>query len=143
MPNGYSRVTWVEHAEAENELVHGIFTDYVSSGMAFGARRWLAVLQRQCERFASLMARNISDIGAIPTPEARTNLMNVAHRMVRMFCLHITGSCGQSWTALSDSVEETVRITTRKVTEPGQPNGLILTAVSTTWLPYPHYQVLD
>ncbi|KAJ0800219.1 putative homeobox-leucine zipper protein GLAB [Helianthus annuus] len=143
MPNGYSRVTWVEHAEAENELVHGIFTDYVSSGMAFVARRWLAVLQRQCERLASLMARNISDIGAIPTPEARTNLMNVAHRMVRMFCLHITGSCGQSWTALSDSVEETVRITTRKVTEPGQPNGLILTAVSTTWLPYPHYQVLD
>ncbi|KAJ0431791.1 putative transcription factor & lipid binding HD-SAD family [Helianthus annuus] len=143
MPNGYSRVTWVEHAEAENELVHGIFTDYVSSGMAFGARRWLAVLQRQCERLASLMARNISDIGAIPSPEARTNLMNVAQRMVRMFCLHITGSCGQSWTALSDSVEETVRITTRKVTEPGQPNGLILTAVSTTWLPYPHYQVFD
>ncbi|KAJ0733407.1 putative homeobox-leucine zipper protein GLAB [Helianthus annuus] len=63
MPNGYSRITWVEHAEAENELVHGIFTDYVSSGMAFGARRWLAVLQRQCERLASLMARNISDIG--------------------------------------------------------------------------------
>ncbi|KAJ0733406.1 putative homeobox-leucine zipper protein GLAB [Helianthus annuus] len=79
----------------------------------------------------------------IPTPEARTNLMTVAHRMVRMFCLHITGSCGQSWTTLSDSVEETVRITTRKVTEPGQLNGLILTAVSTTWLPYPHYQVLD
>lgn len=69
--------------------------------------------------------------------------MNVAQRMVRMFCLHITSSCGQSWTALSDSVEETVRITTRKVTEPGQPNGLILTAVSTIWLPHPHYQVFD
>lgn len=57
------QVTWIEHAEAEDEPVHGIFTDYVSSGMAFGARRWLAVLQRQCERLASLMARNISDIG--------------------------------------------------------------------------------
>ncbi|KAI3713721.1 hypothetical protein L1987_72307 [Smallanthus sonchifolius] len=143
MPNGYSRVTWVEHAEAEYELVHGIFRDYVSSGMAFGARRWLAVLQRQCERLASLMARNISEAGAIPSTEARTNLMNVAQRMVRMFCLHITSSCGQSWTALSESVEETVRITTRKATEPGQPNGLILTAVSTTWLPHPHYQVFD
>nr|APR73264.1 homeobox protein 1 [Artemisia annua] len=143
MPNGYSRVTWVEHAVAEKELVHGIFTDYVSSGMAFGARRWLAVLQRQCERLASLMARNISDIGAIPSPEARRNLMNLSQRMLRMFCLHITGSCGQSWTALSDSVEDTVRITTRKVTEPGQPNGLILTAVSTTWLPHHHSQVFD
>ncbi|KAL9999384.1 putative homeobox-leucine zipper protein GLAB [Helianthus debilis subsp. tardiflorus] len=143
MPNGYSRVTWVEHAEAENDPVHGIFTDYVSSGMAFGARRWLAVLQRQCERLASLMARNRSETGAIPSSEGRTNLMNVAQRMVRMFSLHITGSCGQSWTALSDSVEDTVRITTRKVTEPGQPNGLILTAVSTIWLPHPHYQVFD
>ncbi|KAK9076026.1 hypothetical protein SSX86_004356 [Deinandra increscens subsp. villosa] len=143
MPNGYSRVTWVEHSEAENDLVHGIFTDYVSSGVAFGARRWLAVLQRQCERLASLMARNISDIGVIPSLEARKNLMNVAQRMVRMFCLQITGSCGQSWTALSDSVEDTVRITTRKVTAPGQPNGLLLTAVSTTWLPHPHYQVFD
>ncbi|KAJ9549609.1 hypothetical protein OSB04_022152 [Centaurea solstitialis] len=143
MPNGYSRVTWVEHAEAEDEKVHGIFADYVSSGVAFGARRWLAVLQRQCERLASLMARNISDIGAIPSPEARKNLMNLAQRMVRLFCVNITGSCGQSWTALSDSVEDTVRITTRKVTETGQPHGLILTAVSTTWLPHPHYQVFD
>lgn len=80
---------------------------------------------------------------AIPTPEARTNLMNLAQRLVRTFCLNITGSCGQSWTALSDSMEDTVRITTRKVTEPGQPNGLILTAVTTTWLPHPHYQVFD
>lgn len=143
MPNGYSRVSWVEHAEAEDEPVHGVFTDYVSSGLAFGARRWLAVLQRQCERLASLLARNISDLGAIPSPEARTNLMNLAQRMVSMFCLQITGSSGQSWTALSDSMEDTVRITTRKVTEPGQPNGLILTAVSTIWLPHPHYQVFD
>ena len=82
-------------------------------------------------------------VTAIASPEARRNLMNLAQRMVRMFSLHITGSCGQSWTALSDSVEDTVRITTRKVTEPGQPNGLILTAVSTTWLPHHHSQVFD
>lgn len=82
-------------------------------------------------------------ITAIPSPEARANLMNVAQRMVRLFSLHITSACGQSWTALSDSVEDTVRITTRKVTEPGQRNGLILTAVSTIWLPHPHYQVFD
>ncbi|KAI3710980.1 hypothetical protein L2E82_40780 [Cichorium intybus] len=65
MPNGYSSVTWIEHVEAEDEPVHGIFTDYVSSGMTFGAKRWLAVLQRQCERLASLLARNISDIGVL------------------------------------------------------------------------------
>ncbi|XP_052208784.1 homeobox-leucine zipper protein ROC3 [Diospyros lotus] len=143
MPNGYSRVTWVEQAEVEDKPVHHIFDQFVGNGSAFGAQRWLAILQRQCERLASLMARNISDLGVIPSPEARKNLMNLAQRMIRTFCMNISTCCGQSWTALSDSADDTIRITTRKVTEPGQPNGLILSAVSTTWLPCPHYQVFD
>ncbi|KAA8522012.1 hypothetical protein F0562_012674 [Nyssa sinensis] len=143
MPNGYSRVTWVEHAEVEEQPVHQIFNHFVNSGMLFGAQRWLAVLQRQCERFASLMARNISDLGVIPSPEARQNLMNLAQRMIRTFCVNISTSSRQSWTALSDSADDTVRITTRKITEPGQPSGLILSAVSTTWMPYHHYQIFD
>ncbi|XP_010245213.1 PREDICTED: homeobox-leucine zipper protein ROC3-like isoform X2 [Nelumbo nucifera] len=143
MPNGYSRVTWIEHAEIEDKPVHKIFNDFVNSGLAFGAQRWLAVLQRQCERFASLMARNISDLGVIPSPEARKNMMKLAHRMIRTFCINVSTSGGHSWTALSDSVDDTVRITTRKNTEAGQPNGMILCAVSTTWLPFPHHQVFD
>ncbi|XP_047179814.1 homeobox-leucine zipper protein HDG5-like isoform X1 [Vigna umbellata] len=143
MPNGYSRVTWVEHAKVEEKPVHQIFSNYVYSGMAFGAQRWLGVLQRQCERVASLMARNISDLGVIPSPEARKNLMKLAQRMIKTFGLNMSTSGGQSWTAISDSPEDTVRITTRKVTEPGQPNGVILSAVSTTWLPYSHTKVFD
>ncbi|KAL3649618.1 hypothetical protein CASFOL_006021 [Castilleja foliolosa] len=143
MPNGYSRVTWVEHAEVEDGPIHHVFNHLVNSGMAFGAQRWLAVLQCQCERLASLMARNISDLGVIPSPQARKNLMNLSQRMIRAFCLNISTCNGQSWTALSDSADDTVRITTRKVTDVGQPNGLILSAVSTTWLPYQHHQVFD
>ncbi|XP_057777733.1 homeobox-leucine zipper protein HDG5 isoform X2 [Salvia miltiorrhiza] len=143
MPNGYSRVTWVEHAEVEDGPISTVFSSLVSSGVAFGAQRWLAVLQRQCERLASLMARNISDLGVIPSPEARKSVMNLAQRMIRTFCLNISTSYGQSWTALSESADDTVRITTRRVTEPGQPNGLILSAVSTTWLPFQHKHVFD
>ncbi|XP_017232690.1 homeobox-leucine zipper protein HDG5 isoform X1 [Daucus carota subsp. sativus] len=143
MPNGYSRVTWVEHVEVEDKPVHQIFNQFVNSGLAFGAQRWLAVLRRQCERLASLMARNISDLGVISSPEARTNLMNLAQRMIRTFCVSLSSSSGQSWTALSDCPEDTIRITTTKATEPGHPNGLILSAVSTTWLPYSHHQVFD
>ncbi|KAJ7953410.1 Homeobox-leucine zipper protein [Quillaja saponaria] len=143
MPNGYSRVTWMEHAEVEEKPVHQIFSNYVYGGMAFGAQRWLGILQRQCERVASLMARNISDLGVLPSPEARKNLMRLAQRMIRTFSVNISTSSGQSWTALSDSPDDTVRITTRKITEPGQPNGVILGAVSTTWLPYSHHQVFD
>ena len=60
------QVTWVEHHEIFAEKpTHQVFHHFVLSGMAFGAKRWLAVLQRQCERVASLMARNISDLGGI------------------------------------------------------------------------------
>lgn len=79
----------------------------------------------------------------IPSPEARKNLMRLAQRMIRTFSVNMSCCSGQSWTALSESVDDTVRITTRKITEPGQPNGVILCAVSTTWLPYPHYHVFD
>ncbi|KAL2348904.1 hypothetical protein Fmac_002904 [Flemingia macrophylla] len=143
MPNGYSRVTWIEHAKVEEKPVHQIFCNYVCSGIAFGAQRWLGVLQRQCERVASLMARNISDLGVIPSPEARKNMMKLAQRMIKTFGLNMSTTGGQSWTAISDSPEDTVRITTRKTTEPGQPNGVLLCAVSTTWLPYSHTKVFD
>ncbi|KAK9095552.1 hypothetical protein Scep_027021 [Stephania cephalantha] len=106
MPNGYSRVTWVEHGEVEVKPVHQIFNDFVNTGMAFGAQRWLAVLQQQCERLASLMARNISDLGVIPSSEARKNMMKLAQRMIKTFCYNISTSGGQSWTTLSDSSDD-------------------------------------
>lgn len=62
IPNGYSQVTWVEHVEVEEKhLLHEAVREYVKS--AFGAERWLAVLQRQCERMASFMATNINYLG--------------------------------------------------------------------------------
>lgn len=57
------QVTWVEHSVVEDKPVHPIFNSIVNHGMSFGAERWLSVLQRQCERLASLMARNIPDLG--------------------------------------------------------------------------------
>ncbi|KAF6148540.1 hypothetical protein GIB67_042499 [Kingdonia uniflora] len=143
MPNGYSKVTWVEHAEVEDKPVHEIFNHLVSSGIAFGAKRWLAVLQQQCERLASLMAKTISDHGAIPTIEARRNLMRLSQRMIRTFCYNITTSGGQAWTGLTGSTDDSIRITTRKSAAPGQPNGMILCGVSTTWLPFSHDQVFE
>ncbi|KAG1362009.1 Homeobox-leucine zipper protein ROC3 [Cocos nucifera] len=143
MPNGYSRVIWVEHAEVEDKPLHQVFNQFVISGMAFGATRWVSMLQRECERLASLLARNISDLGVIPSPEARKNLMKLSQRMMRTFCASISASGVQSWTALSDSSDDTIRVTTRKNTELGQPNGVILSAVSATWLPFPHQQVFE
>ncbi|XP_042470167.1 homeobox-leucine zipper protein HDG5-like [Zingiber officinale] len=47
MPNGYSRVMWVEHAEVDDKPVHQAFNQFVTSGMTFGATRWVSTLQRQ------------------------------------------------------------------------------------------------
>ncbi|VVB12701.1 unnamed protein product [Arabis nemorensis] len=136
MPDGYSQVTWVEHVEVEEKHVHHeMVREYVQSGAAFGADRWLAVLQRQCERMVSLMATNITDLGVIPSAEARKNLMRLSQRMVRSFCLNISDSYRQS---LSGSIKDTVRITSKKVCD-----GLLLCAVSTTLLPFSHLRVFD
>uniref|UniRef100_A0A0D9XMU9 Homeobox domain-containing protein n=1 Tax=Leersia perrieri TaxID=77586 RepID=A0A0D9XMU9_9ORYZ len=145
MPNGYSRVVWVEHMEivGEEKPLQPVFRDYVAGGAAFGATRWVSLLQRQCERLASELARNIADLGVIRTPEARTNMMKLSQRMITTFCANISASGSQSWTALSDSTEDTIRVATRKNTEPGQPSGVILTAVSTSWLPFSHQQVFE
>ena len=37
----------------------------VNSGLAFGAKKWVATLERQCEQIASAMARSIlpGDVG--------------------------------------------------------------------------------
>jgi len=79
----------------------------------------------------------------IHTPEARTNMMKLSQRMITTFCANISASGSQSWTTLSESTEDTIRVTTRKNTDPGQPSGVILTAVSTSWLPFSHQQVFE
>ncbi|KAL0385211.1 UNVERIFIED_CONTAM: Homeobox-leucine zipper protein HDG11 [Sesamum radiatum] len=116
MPNGYSK--W----------------------LAFGAERWLSTLQRICERFACLLVTGNStrDLGGvIPSPEGKRSMMKLAERMVNNFCSSINPSNGQQWTTLSVLNEFEVRATLHKSTDPGQPNGVVLSAAATIWLPIP------
>lgn len=56
----------MEHCEVEEkEPVHRLFRDVINNGMSFGAERWLANLQRMCERYACLMVAGNStrDLG--------------------------------------------------------------------------------
>eukprot|EP00250_Pteridium_aquilinum_P014469 c22012_g1_i1 orf=96-2435(+) len=142
MPNGYSQVTWLEHVEVEEQqAIHPIFRTLVSSGLAFGARRWLATLQRHCESLVSLLASNISsrDLGVIQTPEGRRGMLRLAHKMTRRFCTTISASTSNSWLNLSNSGNEDVRIMMRD--NPG--DGLLLCAATSTWLPFSRNHVFD
>ncbi|WOL09374.1 homeobox-leucine zipper protein ROC8-like [Canna indica] len=138
MPNGYSKITWVEHNEIEEKNpIHMLFRDLITSGMAFGAHRWVTTLQRMCERFACLTAAGLPsrDLGVAPSPDGKRSMMKLAQRMVSNFCANVGASNGHKWTTLSGSNDVGVRVTLHKSTDAGQPNGVVLSAATSIWLP--------
>ncbi|KAH7837307.1 hypothetical protein Vadar_012339 [Vaccinium darrowii] len=146
LPNGYSKVIWVEHAEVDDRAVHTIYRPLVDSGLAFGAKRWVAMLGRQCERLASALANNIpaGDVGVITTPEGRKSMLKLAERMVMSFCTGVGASTAHTWTTLSGSGADDVRVMTRKsMDDPGRPPGIVLSAATSFWLPVPPKRVFD
>ncbi|KAK8921912.1 Homeobox-leucine zipper protein ROC2 [Platanthera zijinensis] len=146
MPNGYSKVIWVEHVEIDDRSVHSIYKPLVNSGLAFGAKRWVSTLDRQCERLASVMAISIpaGEIGVITTAEGRKSMLKLAERMVLSFCGGVSASMTHQWTTLSGSGAEDVRVMTRKsVDDPGRPPGIVLNAATSFWLPVPPKRVFD
>ncbi|KAK1301956.1 Homeobox-leucine zipper protein ROC8 [Acorus calamus] len=148
MPNGNSKVTWMEHMEIdERTLPHRLYRELLISGLAFGAERWLANLRRMCERFASLTLTGTStrELGVIPSAEGKRSMMKLSHRMISNFCASISASNGDRWTALSGSGSDDigVRISVHKSTDPGRPNGVVLSAATSLWLPVPCQNVFN
>ncbi|TKY65530.1 Homeobox-leucine zipper protein ANTHOCYANINLESS 2 [Spatholobus suberectus] len=126
MPNGYSKVTWVEHAEYDESQVHQLYRPLLSSGMGFGAQRWVATLQRQCECLAILMS------SAVPSREhsaissgGRRSMLKLAQRMTNNFCAGVCASTVHKWNKLNaGNVGEDVRVMTRKsVDDPASRRG--------------------
>ncbi|KAJ0454377.1 putative transcription factor & lipid binding HD-SAD family [Helianthus annuus] len=143
LPDGYSNVTWVEHVEVDNGHIHDIYKVLVNSGLAFGAKRWVASLERQCERLANAMANNLptGEVGVMMTLEGRKSMLKLAQRMVLSYCCGVGASSAHTWTTLSGTGLDDVRIMTRKnVDDPGRPTGLVLSAATSFWLPVPPRQ---
>lgn len=44
---------WLEHVEVEGGGVHSIYKPLIRAGLAFGAQRWLAILDGYCQRIAN------------------------------------------------------------------------------------------
>ncbi|KAA8539898.1 hypothetical protein F0562_026590 [Nyssa sinensis] len=137
MPNGYSKVTWVEHLEYDESAVHHLYQPLLSSGLGFGAQRWLATLQRQCECLAVMMSSTIpgEDHTAI-TPSGRRSIVKLAQRMTHNF---FAGVCAtvHKWEVLQiGNVVEGARLMTRKnVDDPREPHGVVLSATTSVWMP--------
>lgn len=59
MINNGLQVIWVEHLECQKSTIQTMYRTIVNSGLAFGARHWVATLQLQCERLVFFMATNV------------------------------------------------------------------------------------
>ncbi|KAL0373637.1 UNVERIFIED_CONTAM: Homeobox-leucine zipper protein ANTHOCYANINLESS 2 [Sesamum radiatum] len=118
----------------------------ISAGMGFGAQRWVATLQRQCECLAILMSSNVPtrDHTAI-TAGGRRSMLKLAQRMTNNFCAGVCASTVHKWNKLrTENVDEDVRVMTRKsVDDPGEPPGIVLSAATSVWLPVTPQRLFD
>ncbi|KAK8289020.1 hypothetical protein V6Z12_D07G163200 [Gossypium hirsutum] len=146
MPNGYSKVTWVEHVEYDESQIHHLYRPLLSSGIGFGAQRWVAALRRQCECLAILMSSTVptGDHTAI-TASGRRSMLKLAQRMTGNFCAGVCASTVHKWNKLNvGNVDEDVRVMTRKsVDNPGEPPGIVLSAATSVWLPVSPQRLFD
>ncbi|GAB4842239.1 Homeobox-leucine zipper protein GLABRA 2 [Ancistrocladus abbreviatus] len=136
--NGHCKVTWVEHLECQKSTVHSMYRTIINSGLAFGARHWMATLQLQSERLVFFMATNVptKDSNGVATLAGRKSILKLAQRMTWGFCRALGASSFNTWTKVTSKTGEDIRVASRKnSSDPGEPIGLILCAVSSVWLP--------
>ncbi|KAI3451346.1 hypothetical protein Pfo_008011 [Paulownia fortunei] len=141
MSNGKSIITWIEHVQVDDKsLTHRLYRDLVCGCQAYGAKRWIATLQRMCERFTfstGLTTTPKHELeGVIDSSEGRRNLMWLSHRMVKNFCEVLSMSDKLDFPHLSELNNSGVRVSLRKSNGPGQPDGVIVSAATSLWLPF-------
>ncbi|XP_061369544.1 homeobox-leucine zipper protein ANTHOCYANINLESS 2 [Gastrolobium bilobum] len=146
MPNGYSKVTWLEHWEYDESVIHQLYRPLLSSGVGFGAHRWIATLQRQCEGLAILMSSSISSDDHTALSQAgRRSMLKLAQRMTSNFCSGVCASSARKWDSLHlGTLGDDMRVMTRKnVDDPGEPPGILLSAATSVWMPVSRQRLFD
>lgn len=63
--------------------------------------------------------------------------MKLSQRMLSSFCVSLSASQLHRWTTLSGANDVGVRVMVHRSTDPGQPNGVVLSAATSIWLPVP------
>ncbi|KAL7603072.1 hypothetical protein Lser_V15G18172 [Lactuca serriola] len=144
--NGHCKVTWIEHLECQKSVAHSMYRGIINSGVAFGARHWMATLQQKCERFVFFLATNVptKDSTGIPTMAGRKSIFKLAERMTWSFSRALGGSSHHTWKKIPSKTGDDIRVASRKnLNDPGEPLGVILCAVSSIWLPVSHTVLFD
>ncbi|XP_050219323.1 homeobox-leucine zipper protein PROTODERMAL FACTOR 2-like isoform X2 [Mercurialis annua] len=144
MPNGHSKVTWVEHVEVDYSLVYRVFQPFVSSGFAFGAKRWIATLIQHYEGIATLMSeQKLSVDGETICQNGKRSLIMLAERMMRKFCEDLSASSNNFWMQFPMSGADDCKMMTKNI---GANSGDPITTIAFThslWLAAPPIRVFD
>ncbi|CAN1142860.1 Homeobox-leucine zipper protein HDG1 [Linum perenne] len=145
--NGCSKVLWLEHVQYDESLVHPMMRPMVRSGMGFGARRWIATLQRYCECVALFRASSsMPQDPSMLSMTGKNSLIKLSQKMVNSFYRGISiGLSNSVWEKLSPtSVGEDVRILSRKnSTDPNEAVGIVLSGSTSLWLPVSRRRVFE
>ncbi|KAG6390178.1 hypothetical protein SASPL_151660 [Salvia splendens] len=142
MANGYSKVTWIEHTEYDENVAHPLYRPLLRSGIAFGAQKWSSNLRRQCELFASLASSAAFGVDhSALSPSGKRSIVKLAQRMTRGFCSGICSTVDE-WEVVQDA--DNTKLMTRKSSgNSGAPPGVILSASTTVWMPVSPQHLLD
>ncbi|CAN1754755.1 Homeobox-leucine zipper protein HDG7, partial [Linum perenne] len=143
--NGCSKVSWVEHVQYDESLVHPMMRPMVRSGMGFGAKRWIATLQRYCE-CVILASSSMPQDPSMLSMAGKNGLMKLSQKMVTNFYRGISiGLSNSAWEKLSPtSVGDDVKIMSRKnLTDPEEAVGIVLSASTSLWLSVSRRRVFE
>ncbi|CAL0301021.1 unnamed protein product [Lupinus luteus] len=148
MLNGFTEVTWVEHVELDDNIqTYSLYKDVVSTGIAYGAQRWLSELSRMSERLSSFVPNYIpsNDTGAvIGAAEGRKGMIKLCHRMLKSFCEMLNMSKRGLQQVMTRKTKEGVWICMNQMNiESGQGNRRSLVTAASFWLPNPLNDVLN
>jgi homeobox-leucine zipper protein len=80
----------------------------------------------------------------ITNQDGRKSMLKLAERMCISFCAGVSASTAHTWTTLSGTGADDVRVMTRKsVDDPGRPAGIVLSAATSFWLPVTPKRVFE
>ncbi|KAC9138552.1 hypothetical protein E3N88_46314 [Mikania micrantha] len=141
MPNGFSKVTWIEHTEYDEKLAPQQYRQLVRSGLGFGAQRWISALLRHCEALRATTSPTLTGHLSINT---KISLKGLAKRMTSIFCDAVCLTGDQQWDLVADAPGRP-RIMARKcMSSLGEPAGGIITSASySVWIPANHGHLFD
>ncbi|XP_058773445.1 homeobox-leucine zipper protein ROC6-like [Vicia villosa] len=142
--NGFCNVTWVDHSQYDESVVHQNFRPLVNSGTAFGAHRWLATLQRQCELLAIVMSSLPTEDATGMSPAGKGSMLKLAQKMSDYFLSGICPSSACKWDLLhiGNMGSGDMKIMSRKHMD-GPGECIVLSASSSVWMPVSRQRVFD